>query len=168
MAAVSKLKDKKVLFCPIWDASWKNCWGINIFDMRSLSLQEPRRSTQNYNLNWAFRKKCPSSRDIRTFLQAFLGKTNKKQSILRRRICKIEDKNAPRKFSASLLYSRFNVDHDLAIKHVPIQSYDWVMDISAIPKLHWAPKIMIIPQLWFQCSRWFVETFLCLNGIWDI
>ena len=51
----------------------------------------------------------------------------------------------PSKFSASLPDSKLTVDYVFTIKHASIQSYDWVMDVCVIPKLRWAPKIMIIP-----------------------
>ena len=45
-------------------------WGV-------VSLQEPHRSTQNYNRKWAFLKKRPTGRDMGAFLRAFSGKINK-------------------------------------------------------------------------------------------
>ena len=37
--------------------------------------------------------------------------------------------------SASTLKSEFNLDYEFAIKHVPIQSDDQVIDFCAMPKM---------------------------------
>ena len=50
-------------------------WGV-------VSLQEPHRSTQNYNRRWAFLEKRPTGRDIGAFLRAILGKINKSRWFL--------------------------------------------------------------------------------------
>ena len=62
-----------------------------------------------------------------------------------------EQNLAPWKFSAPLLDSNFNVDYDVVIKHGPIQSNDRVMNICAMSKSRWAPKITIIP--WSRLVR---------------
>ena len=113
-------------------------WGV-------FSLQGPHRSTQNCNRKWAFLKKSTSSRDMRVFLWAFWGNISKNGQFWGGGFGKTKKaKFCPLKKSLPLLDSEFNVDYGFSIKHDPIQSDDWVMDISTMPKLRRAPQHRII------------------------
>ena len=57
----------------------------------------------------------------------------------------IRGQNIAPHFLVPVVGSEFDVDYDFAIKHYPIQSDDWVMDVCGMAKSFWAPKIRTIP-----------------------
>ena len=79
-----------------------------------------------------------------TFLQAFWGKINKMAKFKGTKLKIRGQLFVPQNDLATSLDSKFNLDYDVATKHDPIQSDDWVMDTCAMPKWRWAPNMSIL------------------------
>lgn len=125
------------VFSHLAEASQVSRWDV-------ILPSHPPAQTQNCEKKLAFLKIPPTGWDMGAFLRAFREKINKKCQCLGGGLKFREQNLAPWKFSAPLLDSNFNVDYDVVIKHGPIQSNDRVMNICAMSKSRWAPKITII------------------------
>ena len=134
-----------------------------------ISLQGPQRSTQNYNLKLAFLKNICRAEILGRFCGPF-GAKSIKTVHFRGRICKIGGRICP--LIIFSMFTRLGIWRRLCMILLSnisqfIHTYDWAMDICAIPNSCWAPKIMIIKWMqhfknlfWFAFIQFFSVLFV--------
>ena len=143
-------KPKNGRFCPTRVGFWVSVAGHRGFwEEGSFHFRIPQHIRRTQLVRKVFWKIHLRTEIWGRFISPFeVTSETTQRSIFRGRNWKIGGQSfAQQFFVAPLLESKFNVGHDFAIKHDPIQSEsdDWVIDFCAMPKSCWAPKISIIP-----------------------